>query len=238
MKMLQTVVLVLGRLNECLACFNPWIVVPPRSPGGQTEWLHVICLSLSYATIEPLAVLALQASRIPPWVLTLCLGPLGATAAFVFVGAQDPESSEYLPSAKDKEESPRHRQRQQVRSAVALLPCVLASALNNAALLLFGQSLYASWIQERSYITYILGPWAIVVSLVCRYADYEIYKHTGRPIELQELRRSSVYGPAVAYLALIFGVRMVLRMAVGVEPFLGFHPLGFDQADMMYPEAI
>jgi hypothetical protein len=65
MKMLQTVVLVLGRLNEYLACFNLWIVVTPRSPGGQTEWLHALCLSLSYVIIEPLAVLALQASGIP-----------------------------------------------------------------------------------------------------------------------------------------------------------------------------
>lgn len=151
--MLQTVVLVLGRVNECLACFDPWIVVPPRSLGGQTEWLHALCLSLSYAIIEPLAVLALQASGIPPWVLTLCLGPVGATAAFVFVVAQDPESAEYLPSAKDKEKSLRHDRQHQVKSAVALLPCVLTSALNNAVLLLFGQSLYVSWIQERYYIT-------------------------------------------------------------------------------------
>jgi hypothetical protein len=236
--MLQTVVLLFSQLSECTACFNPWIFVPPKGPDGRMEWLHGLCLSLSYAIIEPVAVLGLQASGVPLWVLTLCLGPLGATAAFVFVVAQDPESAEYLPSAKDKEESPRHRQRQQARSAVALLPCVLPSALNNAALLLFGQSLYASWIQERYYITYILGPWAIVVSLVCRYADYEIYKCTGRPIALRELCRSSVYGPAVAYLALIFGVRMVLRMAVGIEPFLAFHRLGFDQADMMYPEPI
>jgi hypothetical protein len=121
---------------------------------------------------------------------------------------------------------------------MALLPCVLTSALNNAALLLFGQSLYASWIQERYYITYILGPWAIVVSLVCRYADYKIYKCTGRPIALQELRRSSVYGPAVTCLAVVFGVRMVVRMAVGVELFLAFHRLGFDQADLIYPEPV
>jgi len=236
--MLQAIVLLLGQLNECFACFNPWIFVPPKSPDGQTEWLHALCLSLSYAIIEPLAVLALQASGIPPWVLTLCLGPLGATAAFIFVVAQDPESSGYLPSAKDKGESLVHNQRHQVKSAMALLPCVLTSALSNAALLQFGQSLYASWIQRRYYITYILGPWAIVVSLVCRYADYEIWKRTARPTALWKLRRGSVYGPAIACLAVLFGVRMVVRMVVGVEPFIAFHRLRFDQADVMYHEPI
>jgi hypothetical protein len=236
--MLQTVVLLLSQLSECTACFNPWIFVPPKGPDGRIEWLHALCLSLSYAIIEPIAVLGLQASGVPPWVLTLCLGPLGATAAFVFVVARDPESAEYLPSAKDKGKSLRHDRQHQVKSAMALLPCVLASALNNTALLLFGQSLYASWIQERYYITYILGPWAIVVSLVCRYADYEIYKCTGRSIVLQELVRSSVYGPAVVCLAILFSARMVVRMAVGVEPFLAFHPLRFDQADLMYSEPI
>jgi hypothetical protein len=88
--MLQTVVLLFSQLSECTACFNPWIFVPPKGPDGRMEWLHGLCLSLSYAIIEPVAVLGLQASGVPLWVLTLCLGPLGATAAFVFVVAQDP----------------------------------------------------------------------------------------------------------------------------------------------------
>ena len=236
--MLQTFVLILGRLNECFACFNPWIFVPPRGHDGQPEWIQALCLSFSYAIAEPIVVLVLRASGIPPWILTLGLGPFCASAAFIFVLARDPELPEYISSAKDKEESSDFTQRHQVKSAVALLPCVFASALTNAALLLFGQSLYASWIQQRYYITYILGPWAIVVSLVCRYSEYVIYKGTGRPVELQELCRSSVWGPAVLCLALLFAVRMIMRMIVGVEPFLAFHSLRSEQADVMYPEPV
>jgi hypothetical protein len=73
-----------------------------------------------------------------------------------------------------------------------LLPCVLTLVLVNAAVLLFGQSLCASWIEQRYYVTYILGPWAVVVNLICRYADYEIYKRTGRQIAVRELCRSEV----------------------------------------------
>ena len=236
--MLQSIVLLLGQLNECFACFNPWIFLPPRTLDGQPEWLHALCLSLSYAITEPIAVLVLQVSGIPPWVLTLCLGPLGASVAFIFVFAQDPEHPENISSARDKNGSLRQNHRRQVKRALVLLPCVLTSALNNAALLLFGQSLYASWIQQRYYITYILGPWAVVVSLVCRCADYEIYKQTGRLVELRELRRRSVWGPAVVCLALLFCVRMAVRTAVGVEPFLAFRRLRFDQADLTYPEPV
>jgi hypothetical protein len=141
--MLQSIVILLGQLNECFACFNLWIFLPPRSLDGQPEWLYVLCLSLSYAITEPIAVLVLQVSGIPPWVLTLCLGPLGASAAFIFVFAQDLEHSEHIASAKDKNGSLRQSHRQQVKRALVLLPCVLTSARNNAALLLFGQSLYA-----------------------------------------------------------------------------------------------
>jgi hypothetical protein len=231
--MLQSFVLLLGRLNEYFACFNPWIFVPPRGHDGQPEWIQALCLSFSYAIAEPIVVLVLRASGIPPWILTLGLGPFFASAAFIFVLARDPELPENIPSAKDKEES---SDRHQVKSAVALLPCVFASALTNAALLLFGQSLYASWIQQQYYITYILGPWAIVVGLACRYSEYVIYKGTGRPVALQELCRGFVWGPAVVCLALLFSVRMGMRMVVGVEPFLAFHSIESDQADVIYPE--
>lgn len=237
--LLQTVVLFLGRLNECLALFNPWTFVPPRSPDGHTRWLHALFLSCSYAVMEPFATLTLQASAIPPWILALCLPPFGACAAFVFVALQESGFDEKdLASTKDKEETLKHDQRYQLKSALALLPCVLTTALVNAAFLLFGQSLYASWIQQRGYITHILGPLAVIINLVCRYGDYGIYKSTGRPLALRETCCGSVYGPAAVCLGVLFGARLCVRMVVGVEPFLAFHRLGSVEADGMYPEPV
>jgi hypothetical protein len=235
--MLHTIVLLLGRLNECLACFNPWIFVPPRDPDRRTSWQYALCLSLSYAVIEPIATMGLQASAIPPWVLALCIPPFGIWVAFISISLQDPGFPDDLASTKDKEETLRHSQQQQVRSVLAMLPCVLTTAVINAAYLLFGQSLYASWIQQRWHITHILGPFAVVINLVCRYSDYEIYKGTGRPLALRELG-CSVYGPAVVLLAVLFSARLCVRMMIGVEPFLAFHRLEPAQADAMYPEPV
>lgn len=237
--MLHTIVLLLGRLNECFACFNPWIFVPPRSLDRDTYWLQALCLSLCYAILEPIATLVLQASTLPPWVLSLCLPPFGAGAAWVFVALQDCEIYEDLSSTaenKDKVEILKHDQRHQLRGAVTLLPSVLTTALINAVFLLFGQSLYASWIQQRYYITHFLGPLAVTINLVCRYADYDIYKRTGRPLALQELCCSSVYGPTIVCLGVLFSARLCVRAMVGVEPFLAFHRLGSVEADVMYPE--
>jgi hypothetical protein len=236
--MLHTIVLLLSRLNECLACFNPWLFVPPQSLDKRTSWLQALSLSLSYAIIEPIAVLAIQTSVTPPWVLALCLPPLGATVAFISLALRDTEFPENLASTKDKEEPINPNQRSKTKSITALLPSVLSTAVINAAFLLFSQSLYASRIQQRYHITHILGPFAIVINLVCRYSDYEIYKQTGRPVALRELCRSSVYGPAVSCLVVLFSARLGVRMMVGVGPFLAFQRLGFDEADGMYPEPV
>jgi hypothetical protein len=236
--MLHTIVLLFGRLNECCACSNPWIFVPPRGLERQTSWLHALCLSLSYAVIEPVTILALRASAVPPWVLTLCLGPFGACIAFISSALQDPGLSDDVASTKDKEEALKHDQRQPFSSAVAMLPCVLSTAVVNAAWLLFGQSLYASWIQERYYITHILGPMAVVINLLCRYSDYEIYKRTGRPLAWRELGCSSIYVPAILCLAVLFSARLCVRMMIGVEPFLAFQRLRSAEADAMFPEPV
>jgi hypothetical protein len=236
--MLHTIVLLLSRLNECLACFNPWILVPPQGLDRRTSCFHALSLSLSYAVIEPVATLALQVSAIPPWVLALCIPPFGIWVAFISISLRDPGFPDDLASTKDKEETLGHSQQQQVESVLAMLPCVLTTAVINAACLLFGQSLYASWIQERYYITHILGPFAVVINLVCRYSDYEIYKRTGRPLALRELCCSSVYGPAILCLAVLFSARLCVRMMVGVEPFLAFQALESAKADAMYPEPV
>jgi hypothetical protein len=236
--MLHAIVLTLGRLNECLACFNPWIFVPPRGLDRRTSWLHPLSLSLSYAVIEPIAVLAIQASAIPPWVLALYIPPFGAWVAFISIAWQDPDYPDNFASTKDKEGTLGHSKQHQTKSVLAMLPCVLTTAVINAAYLLFGQSLYASWIQERYYITHILGPMAVVINLLCRYPDYEIYKRTGRPLALRELRCGSVYGPALLCLAVLFSARLCVRTMVGVEPFLAFKVLGSVEANAMYPEPV
>jgi hypothetical protein len=236
--MLHTIVLLLSRLSECLACFNPWLFIPPQSLNKRTSWLQALSLSFSYAIIEPFAVLAMQASVTPPWVLALCLPPLGTTVAFISLALRDTEFPENLASTKDKEEPINPNQRSKTKSILALLPSVLSTAVINAAFLLFSQSLYASRIQQRYHITHILGPFAVVINLVCRYSDYEIYKQTGRPVALRELCRSSVYGPAVSCLVVLFSARLGVRMMVGVGPFLAFQRLGFDEADGMYPEPV
>jgi hypothetical protein len=61
-----------------------------------------LCLCFSYAIAEPIVVLVLRASGIPPWILTLGLSPFCASATFVFVLARDTELTENLPLAKDK----------------------------------------------------------------------------------------------------------------------------------------
>jgi hypothetical protein len=236
--MLHTTVLLLGRLNECFACLNPWIFVPPQDLDRRTGRLHALCLPLSYAVFEPIAVIALQASAIPPWVLALCLPPFGVTVASISIALQDPEYPEDLASTKDKEERLGHTQPHQIKSVLAMLPCVLTTAVINAAYLRFGQSLYASWIQERHYITHILGPMAVVINLLCRHPDYEIYKRTGRPLALRELSCRSVWGPALLCLAVLFSARLCVRMMVGVEPFLAFQALESARADAMYPEPV
>jgi hypothetical protein len=236
--MLHTIVLLLSRLNECLACFNPWLFVPPQSLDKRTSWLQALSLSLSYAIIEPIGVLAIQASATPPWVLALCLPPLGATVAFISLVLRDTEFPENLASTKDKEEEPSPNQRPKTNSIVALLPSILTTDIINAAFLLFSQSLYAPWTQQRHYITHILGPFAVVINLMCRYVDYEICKQTGRSVALRELCRRSVYGPAVSCLVVLFTARLCVRMVVGVEPFLAFQRLGSAEADGMYPEPV
>jgi hypothetical protein len=151
---------------------------------------------------------------------------------------QDPEYSDDLASTKDKQETIKHDQPHRIRSVLAMLPCVLTTAVINAAYLLFGQSLYASWIQERHYITQILGPMAVVINLLCRYPDYEIYKRTGRPLALRELCCRSVWGPAILCLAVLFSARLCGRMMVGVEPFLAFRALESARAHAIYPEPV
>lgn len=235
--MLQNIELILSRLNECFACFNLWIFVPPRGPNRRTSWLHTLCLTLSYAVFEAIATRIIRISGLPPWAFAWCLNPLGASAAFAVMFLQDPESSENFVSNKDKYIF-KHNPRYQVRSAVALLPCVLAAAVVNAAFLLFGQSLCASWIHQRYHITHVFGPITVVINLACHYSDYEIYKRTGRPLTLRELSCISVYGPAIISLAIFFSARLYVRKMIGVEPFLAFQALGAAQADALYPDPV
>jgi hypothetical protein len=236
--MLQDIVLLLGQINECFACFNPWIFVPPQSLDRRTSWLHALCLTLSYAAIETIAIRGMQASDIPPWIFAWCLSPLTGLSTYIFICLQDAELYDDLTIKKDKEKTSKYSQRHQVRNTVALLLCVITAAVINASLLLFGQSLYASWIQQRYHVTHVFGPLAVVVNLACRYCDYEIYKRSGRPLALRELSCYSVYGPAVIFLAILFVARLYIRILAGVEPFLAFHVLGADQADLLYPEPI
>lgn len=236
--MLQNMVLLLSRLNDCLACFNPWVFVPAQGLDRRTSWLHGLCLSLSYAAIETIVIRGMQASGVPPLVFAWCLSPPAACAAFVFIYLQDLELLENLASVKDKEEMLKHSQRHQVRRVATLLPCVLATAVINAAFLLFGQSLYASWIQQRYHITHVFGPITVAMDLACHYSDYEIYKRTGRSLTLRELSSISVYGPAVVSLAILFGARLYMRTMIGVEPFLAFQVLGAAHADALYPDPV
>ena len=237
--MLQAIVLLLSQLNECFACFNPWIVISPRGLDGLKSWRHALCLALLYAVIETIALRGMQTSAIPPWVFAWCLSPLGAFSAFYFfVCLPELELAEGSASKKDKGETLIHSQQHHVKSAVALLPCVLTTAVMNAAFLLFGQSLYASWIQQRYHVTHVFGPLAVLVNLACHYIDFEIYKRTGRPLTLRELSCFSVYGPAVVYLAELFVARLFMRIMIGIEPFLAFHGLEAAEADAMYPEPV
>jgi hypothetical protein len=126
----------------------------------------------------------------------------------------------------------------QVRSVAALLPCVLATAVINAAFLLFGQTLYDSSIQQRYHITHIFGPITIAMNLACHYSDYEIYKRNDRPLSLRELSCISFYGLALMSLAILSSPRLYVRTIIGFEPFLAFQVLGTAQANALYPSLV
>jgi hypothetical protein len=116
-------------------------------------------------------------------------------------------------------------------SKVAIL-----SGDDNESLTAYGRRIRLLRFISLYYITYMLGPWAIVVDLAYRCYEYEIYKGTGRPVAFGELRCSSVWGPTVVCLALLLTLRMGMSMVVSVELFLAFHSLRSDQANLVYPE--
>lgn len=234
--MLQTSVLFLGQLNECLAILNPWIFIPASGDRG-ADWRETFCLCASYAVAEPLTTLALRTSGVPPWITTLCLSPVNLFAGFVSIALHDHAFEEELPSIKDKAGMHQEEHRHQIKSAATLMPSVFSAAVLNASVLLFGQSLSATWIRERSYITHILGPFAVAIFLACRYADFEIYKRTGRPLSLREVRSSAAKVPAALCLCALFGARLCVRLLIGVAPFLAFDRLQAHRADAMYSES-
>lgn len=72
---LRTTVILLSRLNECFACFNPWLIAPAVQPDGQVRCRFRLLLSLVYAIPEPVLTQAILWSGIPPWIVVLAVSP-------------------------------------------------------------------------------------------------------------------------------------------------------------------
>lgn len=245
---LQTLVLLLARLNECTACFTPWLLTQPIE---QTDWRQALSLVTTYAFVEPVVTLLLQATAVPPWVLALCLGPMNLFAgifltimlhekSFTEIAVFNKDKPATVADALDPEDGDRRYEARPTQNATTtvLLPPIVSTAILNSSLLLFGQSLDATWIQERSYIINGLGPFAVFINLICRYSDWEIYKRSGRPLTLRQLRSSSVCMPAATCLCVLIGVRICVRRLLGLDPFLAFHRLSPSEADALYPEPV
>jgi hypothetical protein len=100
-----------------------------------------------------------------------------------------------------------------------LLP-VFTSALVNAALLLYTQSLQAPSLRQEPFIRY-LAPFAILIYLGCRFADYNVCRRTRRGLSLghPEIGR---FLSAFLYQAVLFALRAFIRVTVGLVPFVAF----------------
>lgn len=125
----------------------------------------------------------------------------------------------------------------QVRITLTLLQPLLTAVIINATLILFALSLYAPSLRQQKYIIQILAPFAIVIFLGCRFADYEIYKRTRRapflgPF-LGDYGRKRLIG-ALLCLAVLFAVKAYIRATIGLDPFIAFRMPNVIEAEQKF----
>lgn len=104
---------------------------------------------------------------------------------------------------------------------LSLLPFTLSSAVTNASLTLFGQSLYAESLDlQRSPMQWLI-PIALLLFLASRFADYETCRQTRRAC-IRQARLLKPWVVTLAALTLLSLVRATVRKMFGMDALLSY----------------
>ena len=217
----------LSQLNELTTCLNPWIITPSAASHDSFTAgdLHPAITTVVYAVLEPLSLRLIQYSAIRPWILLLALSPVHLWWSSLLLDthhwyAVAQKNHSVTLETHKVDISSKQKLKKPPPLALSLLLPVFTSALVNVALLLYTQSLQAPSLRQEPFIRY-LAPFAILIYLGCRFADYKICIRTGRGLSLGHLE-IGIFLSAFLYQTLLFAFRAFIRTTFGLIPFIAF----------------